>query len=75
MNNLLIERLQYYKTERTRIRKKLFKQLRQHKHLIKDGWLLRKMKLNYLGDLTDDQLIGRIKDLEKAKGESEDAIY
>ena len=74
MNNLLIERLQHHKTERTRIRKKLFKQMRKNKQYIKDGWLLRKMELNYLGDLTDDKLIMYMQRIEKAKGK-ENAIY
>jgi hypothetical protein len=74
MNNLLIERLQYYKSERTKIRKKLFREMRANKHLIKDGWLLRKMELNYLGDLDDDRLIMYMRRIEKAKGK-EDAIH
>lgn len=74
MNNLLIERLQYHKTERTRIRKKLFKQMRANKQYVKDGWLLRKMELNYLGDLTDDKLMMYMRRIEKAKGK-ENAIH
>ncbi len=68
MNNQLIEQLIHHKTERTKIRKKLFRQMRAHKRLIKDEWLLRKMRLNYLGDLTDNKLIMCMKRIEKAKG-------
>jgi len=67
MNNQLIEHLEYHRTERTRIRKTLFRQMRAHKYLIKDGWLLRKMELNYLGDLSDNKLIMYMKRIEKAK--------
>ncbi len=69
MNNQLIERLIHHKTERTKIRKKLFRQMRAYKHLVHDAWLLRKMRLNYLADLTDDKLIMHMRRIEKAKGE------
>ena len=48
--------------------------MRKNKQYIKDGWLLRKMELNYLGDLTDDKLIMYMQRIEKAKGK-ENAIY
>lgn len=67
MNNQLIERLTHHKTERTRIRKILFKQLRSHKHLIYDAWLLRKMEENYLGDLSDNKLIKYVKELDELR--------
>ena len=69
MINQLIEQLEHHKTQRTKIRKKLFRQMRANKQYIKDGWLLRKISLNYLGDLNDDRLIMYMNRIEKAKGE------
>ena len=54
----LIGDLKHHRRGRTRCRKALFKLLRGNSHMFKaDGWIQRKMRLNYLGDLTDPQLL------------------
>lgn len=54
----LVELLELHGKERTRIRKKLIKFIRFNKHRFRgNAWLLRKMRLNYMGDLTDKQIL------------------
>jgi hypothetical protein len=58
----LISLLDYHHKERIRIRKLLIKFIRHNKHrrCIKlDGWVLRKMRLNYMGDLSDGDISHR----------------
>ena len=56
----LIFLLDYHHKERIRIRKLLIKVIRHNKHtrcISHDEWLLRKMRLNYMGDLTDGYIL------------------
>ena len=56
----LVSLLDYYHKERTRVRKLLIKFIRRNKHrkcIKNDGWVLRKMRLNYMGDLTDGTIL------------------
>ena len=53
----LIESLKRHSKGRKNARRLLFKTLRSNEHLINDEWLLRKMRFNYLGDLSDPQLL------------------
>ena len=56
--NDLIERMTTVRKERLRVRRGIFKFLRANEHLIKDYRLIRKMRCNYMGDLSDLALIG-----------------
>jgi len=57
MNNLA-ERMIAARTERLRVRREIFKLLRANKHLLKhDYFITRKMNYNYMGDLSDLNLI------------------
>ncbi len=54
----LTKQLIHHSNERTIIRRKLCKILRENKHLFaKDMWMERKMRLGYLGDLSDRNLV------------------
>jgi hypothetical protein len=57
----VLEKLEHHRIERIRSRKKLFKYLRENKKRINDPWLNRKIAYNYLGDLSDLQLIKYVK--------------
>lgn len=56
--NDLAERMTGVRKERLRVRREIFKFLRENRHHIKDKRLLRKMNCNYMGDLSDLELIG-----------------
>jgi hypothetical protein len=66
MNNLA-ERITDMRTERLKLRRAAFKMLRENKDLIKNHKLLRKMKYNWMSDLSDLALITYIKNLMETK--------
>lgn len=54
----LITQLIYHNKKRTETRRKLLRLLRENKHLfVNDNWIERKMRLGYLGDLSDSNLV------------------
>ncbi len=54
----LTKQLIHHSNERTIIRAKLCKLIRENKHLFaKDEWMKKKMRLGYLGDLSDHNLV------------------
>lgn len=55
--NDLAKRMTGIRKERLRVRREIFKFLRLHRNLIKDGRLIRKMNGNYMADLSDLSLI------------------
>ena len=58
----MAENLKVMMKIRTRIRRKLCKYLRDNEVVFEnDKWINRKIKLRYLGDLSDDQLIYYVK--------------
>lgn len=69
MIHALNKKLEDIRIERLRTRRKLFKFLRDNKRLIRNGWLLRKINLKYLGDLTDTQLVGHVNKILNKMGE------
>ena len=56
----LARKLESIRIDRLRTRRKLFKFLRDNKRLIREVWLIRKIELRYLGDLTDSQLMSSV---------------
>lgn len=62
MNNLP-ERMTKVRLERLSLRRKMFKFLRENRHLIKDRRLIRKMDSNWMSDLSDLSLIAHTKKL------------
>lgn len=69
MIHALNKKLEDIRIERLKTRRKLFKFLRDNKRLVRDGWLLRKINLKYLGDLTDSQLMQSVNKILNRMGE------
>jgi hypothetical protein len=65
----LARNLEYIRKERLRVRRKLFKFLRDNKTFVYDAWLQRKINLKYLGDLTDSQLVNSVNKILRRKGD------
>jgi galactokinase len=67
--NGLVERLEAVHNERKRLRRIMFRRMRDNKDLLKrDGYIQRKMRLNYLGDLTDNKVISYMKKIDHLRG-------
>lgn len=63
--NILSERLEAVHAERKRLRRIMFRHMRENKDILKrDGYIQRKMRLNYLGDLTDNQVVSYMKKID-----------
>lgn len=70
--NGLIERLESIHAERKRLRGIMFRRIRENKGILqRDGWIQRKMRLNYLGDLTDGQIMKYMRKIDHIKGNNE----
>jgi len=53
----LLEQFKESSIQRKKYRRQIIKIIRQHRNLFhNDGRILRKMELNYMGDLSDPQL-------------------
>jgi len=67
--NILVERLEAVHAERKRLRRIMFKRMRDNKDILKrDGFIQRKMRLNYLGDLTDNQVVSYMRKIDHLRG-------
>ena len=67
--NILAERLEAVHAERKRLRRIMFRRMRENKDILKrDGFIQRKMRLNYLGDLTDNKIISYMRKIDHLKG-------
>ena len=67
--NDLVERLETVHSERKRLRRIMFRHIRDNKELLKrDGFIQRKMRLNYLGDLTDNKVISYMRKIDHLRG-------
>ena len=65
MNNL-VERLETVHDERKRLRRIMLRRIRDNKDLLKrDEFIQRKMRLNYLGDLTDNNIVSYMKKIDR----------
>lgn len=62
MIQLLVKRLENIRMDRLRTRRMLFKYLRDNKDLA-DAWVARKIRYNYLGDLSDSQLVESVNEI------------
>jgi len=66
--NDLVERLETVHNERKRLRRIMFRRMRDNKELLKrDAYIQRKMRLNYLGDLTDNQIMKYMRKIDHLK--------
>ena len=66
--NILVERLEAVHAERKRLRRIMFRRMRDNQDILKrDGWIQRKMRLNYLGDLTDNQIMKYMRKIDHLK--------
>ena len=64
----MVENLNVIIKMRKRIRRKLCKYLRDNEIVFEnDKWINRKIKLKYLGDLSDDQLIHYVNHIKENK--------
>lgn len=60
----LLEQFKEVSKKRTRLRKQIINIIRQKRNIFANNdWLLRKMRLNYMGDLTDSKLIKYSEDI------------
>ena len=67
--NILSERLEAVHAERKRLRRIMFRRMRDNQDILKrDEWIQRKMRLNYLGDLTDNEVIKYMRKIDRLKG-------
>ena len=67
--NILSERLEAVHAERKRLRRIMFRRMRDNQDILKrDEWIQRKMRLNYLGDLTDNEVIKYMRKIDHLKG-------
>ena len=70
--NILVERLEAVHAERKRLRRIMFRRMRDNKDILKrDGYIQRKMRLNYLGDLTDNQVVSYMRKIDHLRGEGD----
>ena len=71
MNNL-VERLETVHDERKRLRRIMLRRIRDNKDLLKrDEFIQRKMRLNYLGDLTDNNIVSYMRKIDHLRGEGD----
>ena len=67
--NDLVERLETVHDERKRLRRIMLRRIRDNKDLLKrDEFIQRKMRLNYLGDLTDNNIVSYMKKIDHLRG-------
>ena len=67
--NDLVERLETVHNERKRLRRIMFRRMRDNKELLKrDAYIQRKMRLNYLGDLTDNKVMSYMRKIDHLRG-------
>ena len=71
----ILEKLEHHRVERIRARKKLFKYLRENQKRIDDPWLNRKINYNYLGDLSDNNLIYYVKKVMRKEEKNENESF
>ena len=63
---MMAEGLEHHSSSRKILRRQLCAKIRQHKHLFEDdGWVYRKIENGYLGDLSDDRIIGYCNIIER----------
>jgi len=62
----LLERFNYYCKKRKQLRRILLRDIRNHSHLFEnDAWLSRKIRLRYLGDLSDNDVVRYTHELQR----------
>ena len=67
----LLDELDYHHKGRLKARRKLFKFIRENEGRIESGWLLRKIRFNYLGDLSDNNIVYYTRQIMQTEGKNE----